>query len=229
MNPAQIESTIAGLKYNVKSGFNQAREWKATYDKSLKNLLKSWRMIDDEDEVAKMAWETVQDHYHWMMIDSEDIDVYSTIGELVVPAKTYSTKKGVEKTKPEERVPAHFTEKGQYLGRVSEMGAEPIVYPLVITITPRHFDFNGVGKTLEDCFILKEKDDYLLEGKFATADIHRSQMKEFRAKKREMKKEERKNPEAGAIAVSIPAPIMKRKKPVVAPVVEELDEEDEDE
>lgn len=223
MNPAQIESTIAGLKYNVKSGFNQAREWKATYDKSLKNLLKSWRMIDDEDEVAEMAWETVQDHYHWMQIDSEDIDVYSTIGELVVPEKTYTTKKGVEKTKPEERVPAHFTQKGQYLGRVSEMGAEPIVYPLVITITPRHFDFNGVGKTLEDCFVLKEKDDYLLEGKFATADIHRSEMKEFRAKKREMKKEERKNPEAGAIAVSIPAPIMKRKKPVVAPI-EELDE-----
>ena len=223
MNPAQIESTIAGLKYNVKSGFNQAREWKATYDKSLKNLLKSWRMIDDEDEVAEMAWETVQDHYHWMQIDSEDIDVYSTIGELVVPEKTYTTKKGVEKTKPEERVPAHFTQKGQYLGRVSEMGAEPIVYPLVNTITPRHFDFNGVGKTLEDCFVLKEKDDYLPEGKFATADIHRSEMKEFRAKKREMKKEERKNPEAGAIAVSIPAPIMKRKKPVVAPI-EELDE-----
>lgn len=216
MNP-QIESTINGLKYNVKVGFNKAEQWNASYNKALKNLLKSWKEIEDyidsdEPIVEPMAWETVQDHPHWKVIDSEVLDMYSKIGVLVIAEKTYTTKKGITKTTPEQTVPAHYTQKGQYLGRVSDMGTEPVVYPIAISITPRHFKYVGVGKTLEDCFELKDESKFLTEGKFLTADIHRSEMKEFRAKKREEKK-------AQAIA-----PI-KRVKPKVAPAVEELDDE----
>jgi hypothetical protein len=75
---------------------------------------------------------------------------------MTIPAKTYKNKKGEEKTTPEQKIPAHYTAGGAYLGRVSALGEAPISYKIDIQITPTHFEFVGLGKTLKDCFGLKK-------------------------------------------------------------------------
>jgi hypothetical protein len=208
------DSLINGLKSNVARGFGIAEFWENTYKKkALPNLLKSWRMIDDGDAVSEMAWETVSSYTHYQKVDSEDIGLLSVIKMMVIPARTYKNKKGETKTTPEQQVPAHYTHDGDYIGRVSEEGEHPKNYQMYLQITKRHFEFSGVGKTLEECFSLIHDgdDDETIE--FKTKDITKAERKAIKEY-------------AKAHMVAIATARLKGKKPVVAPV-EELDEEDE--
>jgi hypothetical protein len=208
------DSLINGLKSNVARGFGIAEFWENTYKKkALPNLLKSWRMIDDGDAVSEMAWETVNAYTHYQKVDSEDIGIYSKIKMMVIPARTYKNKKGEEKTTAEQQVPAHYTHDGDYIGRVSDLGDERISYKMYIQITKRHFEFWRVGETLEDCFWVRDKDEFEKDGEFKTKDITKAERKAIKEAEK-------------ASAVARATAVIKRKKPVVAPV-EELDEEDE--
>ena len=169
------EDMIIGLKSNCKKGYAIAEFWERTYDRALLNLLKSWRMIDDKEAVAEMAWSTVSAYTHYTAIQSKDIGIYSEIRDMIIPERTYTTKKGEVKTKPEEKVPAHYTKDGDYLNRVSVLGAEPISYVMELQITRTHFEFSEVGRTLRDCFKLKEL--FSDEAEFKTKDISKAERK----------------------------------------------------
>jgi hypothetical protein len=172
------ESLISGLKSSVKKGYSLADFWEGTYNKALYNLLKSWNAIVAESGdakhpiVAEMAWDTVRHYTHYTAIQSKNIGVYSKIGVMTIPSKTYTTKKGVVKTTPEEQVPAHYTQGGDYINRVSVLGEEPVSYTMELQITPTHFEFVGLGKTLRDCFGLKK--DFSDEGEFKVKDISKA-------------------------------------------------------
>jgi hypothetical protein len=157
------DETIFGLKANVKRGFSLADFWMGSYKETIALTLQSWKMIEDAGldmaPVVEMAWLAVQQFKHYREVDSAAIGKMSVIRDMVIPAKTYTTKKGVEKTKPEERVPSHFTAGGTYLGRVSALGAEPISYRIELQITPAHFKFVCVNTTLAGCFLLKADAD----------------------------------------------------------------------
>jgi len=170
------EETIIGLKTNCKKGFSLAEFWLNTYNKAHKNLLKSWKLIDDIDAIAPIAWDTVMAFTHYQTVESEDIGIMSVIKDMVIPEKTYKNKKGETKTKAEEHIPAHYTKDGQYLGRVSLLGEEPISYTIKLRITPTRFNFTNVGDTLESCFELKSKEEFE-EGEIKTKDITKTQRK----------------------------------------------------
>ena len=176
---------IIGLKTNVKRGFGLAEFWETTYKKTVPNLLKSWKTIvaesgdDKHPAVAEMAWETVRGYNHFQTVDSKDIGVFSTIGVMTIPSKTYETKKGVVKTTPEEKVPSHYTRDGDFLGRVSALGEQPISYKMYLHISSRHFEFARVGNTIESCFQLKEDFE---EGEFKSKDISKAERKAEKAK-----------------------------------------------
>jgi hypothetical protein len=181
------DSLINGLKSNVARGFGIAEFWENTYKKkALPNLLKSWKAIcaesgdDTHPIVEEMAWETVNAYTHYQRVDSEDIGLLSIIKMMVIPARTYKNKKGETKTTPEQQVPAHYTHDGDYIGRVSEEGEHPKNYQMNLQITKRHFEFSGVGKTLEDCFSLIHDgdDDETIE--FKTKDITKAERKEIK-------------------------------------------------
>ena len=154
------EETIIALKANIKRGFALADFWEGAYMDTLKLTLASWKMLEtagaDMDAVEEMAWAAVQRFSHYSSTTSTTIDHVSVIRDMVIPSTTYTTRKGVEKTKPEERIPSHYTQSGQFLGRVSALGEHPIPYEINLLITPTHFKFVGVATTLEGCFALKE-------------------------------------------------------------------------
>lgn len=172
---------IIGLKTNVKRGFGLAEFWEATYKKTVPNLLKSWKTIvaesgdDKHPAVAEMAWETVRGFHHFQTVDSKDIGVLSTIGMMTIPSKTYETKKGVVKTTPEQNIPSHYTRDGDYLGRVSALGEQPISYKMRLHITGNHFEFARVGNTIEECFQLKA--DFEEGVAFKSKDISKAERK----------------------------------------------------
>jgi hypothetical protein len=144
---------IIGLKSSVKRGFGLAEFWETSYKKTIPMLLQSWKLMEVEDgamesnlflKIEAMAWEVVQHYPHYKKVDSKDIGVFSTIGVKTIPAQTYETKKGVVKTTPEQKIPAHYTRGGDYLGRVSELGEKPISYKMYLHITPQHFVFGNI-------------------------------------------------------------------------------------
>jgi hypothetical protein len=172
------ESLIGGLKSSVKRGYNLAEFWEGAYNKALSNLLKSWNAIvaesgdDKHPVVAEMVWDTVRHYTHYTAIQSKDISVFSKIGVMTIPAKTYKNKKGEEKTTPEQKIPAHYTQGGEYINRVSVLGEAPVSYVMELQITPTHFEFIGVGRTLRDCFGLKKH--FSDECEFKTKDISKA-------------------------------------------------------
>ena len=185
MNPS-VESTIIGLKSNVARGFSIAEFWEKTYKQTVSNLFKSWKTIvaesgdDNHPAVEEMAWETISAFKHYQTIDSEDIGLLSVIKMMTIPARTYKNKKGETKTTPEQQVPAHYTHDGDYIGRVSDEGDHPKNYQMKLQITKRHFEFSGVGETLEECFSFKSRGDYDEEGEYATKDITKAERKEIK-------------------------------------------------
>lgn len=181
---------IIGLKSNVKRGFGLAEFWETTYKKTVPTLLKSWKAIcdvsgdDTHPEVEEMVWETIKGYTHYQTVDSEKIGILSTIGEMTIPASTYKNKKGEVKTTPEQKVPAHYTYYGDYLGRVSALGNQPISYKMRVQITPIHFEFARVGNTLESCFQLKADLPPLEDsGAFKSKDISKAERKAEKAEK----------------------------------------------
>lgn len=163
-----MEDTIIGLKTNVKRGFSLAEFWETSYGGVLKTTLTSWKMMEDAglpmEPIIPLVWAEATRIRRYREVESSTIGLMSKIGEMVIPAKTYTTKKGVEKTTPEQRVPAHYSQGGKYLGRVSDLGTEPISYRIDLQITPKHFKFIGIGETIEGCFELKTLEE------LATAD-----------------------------------------------------------
>ena len=149
------EGMINGLKSHVRKGYSLAEFWGTSYKKSLTIHLRAWKMIEDKEEVSKLAWETVGHYAHYLTIDSSRLGFFSKIGEMTIPEKTYTNKKGITKTTPQQIIPAHYTNEGHYIGRVSMLGNEPISYRMELQITPQHFDFIEVGETLESSFQLK--------------------------------------------------------------------------
>ena len=175
---------IIGLKTNVKRGFGLAEFWEATYKKTVPLLLQSWKTIvaesgdDKPTTVIAMAWEVVHQYTHYQVVDSEKIGMLSHIEEMTIPAKTYKNKKGEVKTTPEQKVPAHYTYYGDYLGRVSALGEQPISYKMRVQITGIHFEFARVGNTLESCFQLKANLPRLEDsGAFKSKDISKAERK----------------------------------------------------
>jgi hypothetical protein len=178
---------IIGLKSNVKRGFGLAEFWGDLYKKTIPMLLQSWKLMEVEDgamesnlflKIEAMAWEVVQHYTHYKKVDSKDIGVFSTIGVKTIPAQTYETKKGVVKTTPEQKIPAHYTRGGDYLGRVSELGDHPISYKMYLHITPQHFLFGGI------CDVNK------IEGNFHLKSIAPQELGEVKSK--DISKAERK-------------------------------------
>jgi hypothetical protein len=178
---------IIGLKSNVKRGFGLAEFWETSYKKTIPMLLKSWKLMEVEDgamesnlflKIEAMAWEVVQHYTHYKTVESKDIGVFSTIGTMTIPAKTYKTKKGVEKTTPEQNIPAHYTRDGDYLGRVSALGEQPISYQMRLHITPRHFLFGGICdvNNIQQNFHLKLKGDQE-PGEVKSKDISKAERK----------------------------------------------------
>lgn len=149
------EDSIIGLKTNCKRGYNLAEFWQVSYKKSILMLLKSWSTMTDTKLIIEMAWETVGHYSHYQMVDSEALGIFSRINNMVIPEKTYTTKKGITKTIPEEIVSSHYTQEGDYIGRVINLGEKPISYKISLEITKEHFNFFMVGNTIEECFTLK--------------------------------------------------------------------------
>lgn len=180
---------IIGLKSNVKRGFGLAEFWETTYKKTVPTLLKSWKTIvaesgdDKHPAVAEMAWETVRGFQHYQTVDSKDIGIFSTMMMMTIPAKTYKNKKGEEKTTPEQKVPAHYTRDGDYLGRVSALGEQPISYKMRLHISTYSFEFARVGNTIESCFQLKADLPRLDDrSAFKSKDISKAERKAEKAK-----------------------------------------------
>jgi hypothetical protein len=146
---------VIGLKTNVARGFGLADMWRDNYNAVAAMLLDAWSHIEDPAVCEEQAWKIVDMTSHYQEINSALIGEFSIIKDMVIPAKTYTNKKGITKTKPEERVPAHYTHKDTYLGRVSSLGDKPIGYSINILITPEHFEFVGPNKTIARCFRLK--------------------------------------------------------------------------
>jgi hypothetical protein len=172
---------IIGLKSNVKRGFGLAEFWETSYKKTIPMLLESWKTIcevsgdDKPTTVMAMAWEVVHHYTHYQKVDSKDIGVFSTIGVMTIPAQTYKTKKGIEKTTPEQKIPAHYTRDGAYLGRVSALGEEPISYKMYLEITGNNFSFVRVGNTIEECFQLIK--DRPMSDEVKSKDISKAERK----------------------------------------------------
>jgi hypothetical protein len=176
---------IIGLKSNVKRGFGLAEFWETSYKKTIPMLLKSWKLMEVDgcveanllSKIEAMAWEVVQHYTHYKKVESKDIGVFSTIGVMTIPANTYKTKKGVEKTTPEQKIPAHYTRDGDYLGRVSALGEQPISYQMYLHITPRHFLFGGISdvNNIQQNFHLKA--DAMLVSEFKSKDISKAERK----------------------------------------------------
>jgi hypothetical protein len=210
---------IIGLKSNVKRGFGLAEFWETSYKKTIPMLLQSWETIcdvsgnDKPTTVMAMAWEVVQHYTHYQTVDSKDIGVLSTIGMMTIPAKTYETKKGVVKTTPEQNIPSHYTRDGDYLGRVSALGEQPISYKMRLHITGNHFQFARVGNTIESCFQLMP--NIKEGGEFKSKDISKAE--------RKASKEEAKPIEAKP---AVAKPAVKRPTAVKRPVLVDDDNSD---
>lgn len=176
------ENDIIGLKTNVKRGFSLADYWCSTYKKAEATIFKSWAHITDMEALEPLVWEVAGFYSHYKQVDSSLIGHYSTIKDMVIPAKTYTNKKGQTKTTPEERVPSHYSHYGgTYLGRVSDLGEEPISYPIELCISKRYFKFVGLGSTIEECFEALETEDkayshFLPQSK----DVPKAQLKALR-------------------------------------------------
>jgi hypothetical protein len=178
---------IIGLKSSVKRGFGLAEFWETSYKKTIPMLLQSWKLMEYEDGVMEsnldtkieaMAWEVLQHYTHYKKVDSKDIGVFSTIGVMTIPAQTYETKKGVVKTTTEQKIPAHYTRDGAYLGRVSALGKEPTSYKMYLHITPQHFLFGGICdvNNIEGNFHLKSRAPQEL-GEVKSKDISKAERK----------------------------------------------------
>lgn len=157
---ADIQHTIIGLKTNVKKGYGLADYWRGAFNSTITILLKSWDRTEHDRDIDDLMWGFVAIHPFYKTIDSGRIGKYSTIRDMIIPAKDYTTKKGVAKSKPEERVPSHYDHNGKFLGRVSKLGEEPVSYEMRLHITPKHFNCTkGIGETIESCFVLKDDID----------------------------------------------------------------------
>jgi len=151
------ENLIIGLKTNCAKGYNLAEFLGKCYQKSLRLLLKSWKFIEDKEKVSELAWEAVGHCSYYQLIDSFRIGILSRIGTMIIPESTYTNKKGITKTIPEQIVPAHYTKQGTYIGRVTALGDKPISYKMYLEITPEHFKFLKLDYKLEDCFGIKNE------------------------------------------------------------------------
>jgi hypothetical protein len=175
------ENDIIGLKTNVKRGFSLADYWCSTYKKAEATIFKSWAHITDMEALEPLVWEVAGFYSHYKEVDSSIIGWHSKIRDMIIPAKTYTNKKGETKITPEQRVPAHYTVGGKYLGRVSDLGDEPITYPIELRICKRYYKFIGLGSTIEACFEPLETEDkahsVLLP---ETKDVSKSELKALR-------------------------------------------------
>ena len=152
------QDDMIGIKANCAKGYRLADFWADVSNKSVKLLLKSWKFIEDKEKVSELAWQAVGHYSHYQLIDSFRIGVLSHIGTMIIPESTYTNKKGITKTIPEQIVPAHYTKEGTYIGRVERLGDKPLSYPMHLEITPEHFEFLKLDDyKLEDCFTIKNK------------------------------------------------------------------------
>ena len=141
---------VIGLKSNIKRGFGLANHWRDNYAEAVDMLVKSWSCIEGDatSMIEPMAWKVVETYPFFIHYKERSI-----IKDMVIPANTYTNKKGITKTKPEERVPAHYTQDDMYIGRVSIMGEEPILYKVKARITRDNCVFNkSDGSHITDYF-----------------------------------------------------------------------------
>jgi len=150
-----MEQQLMAVKSNCAKGYSLASHWSSCYEKSIRLLLESWKLME-HDDVEILFWDAVEITPVYKTVDSSVMGIYSVIGLMVIPEKTYTNKKGITKTTPLESVPSHYTQDGEFIGRVSVLGEKPISYPMGLRITSKQFKFVKVGTTLEDCVELKE-------------------------------------------------------------------------
>ena len=142
------DKLINGLKSNVKRGFGIADMWRDNYVDAVEMLVESWKHIEDKSIIEPMAWKVVETYPFFIQYKE-----HSIIKDMVIPAKTYTNKKGITKTKPEEKVPAHYTKGNEkYLGRVSNLGEQPITYKVKARITRDNCVFVEGGDSITNYF-----------------------------------------------------------------------------
>jgi hypothetical protein len=150
---------VIGLKTNCSRGYSLANYWQETYEKTLTTLVKSWSVVEDTSLIEPLIWETLNSGPRIStVINSSSIGVYSTIRDMIIEARDYTTKKGVVKHKPEERIPSHYATNGKFLGRVSALGDKPISFEMKLGITDDHFKVKANLKGITvfaDCFEVK--------------------------------------------------------------------------
>jgi len=149
----QMQQMEIGLKTEIKrqSGLKEWEEAKGVY--ANKHLLTAWKTMltisGMEDKVEELVWDFVKSSKQpfWKKEKSGCFGIYSTIGE-------YTNKKG-------EKSLAHYTENGNYLGSVRNLGKEPVSYWGNFRITKERFelDLEKLAKAplvqgaLETCFV----------------------------------------------------------------------------
>jgi hypothetical protein len=143
----------------LRRAYAAANYWERGFQTTRRHLLESWALITDAAGLEPRVWKFVDDQPHYKAVSSGMIGVYSVIKPMTVEGRTYTNKKGITKTSSDETFPAHFTEGGTYIGRVSALGEEPIPYPIDVRITPHHFRFAGVGQSIAECFEPREDVD----------------------------------------------------------------------
>ena len=156
----RLTTQSIALKSNCARGFAQAEAWQAIYTQTIAQTLKAWRRIPDLADVEPLAWEAATTFTHYKSCMSDLLGVYSTIRDMVIPAQTYTNKKGITKTIPEQRIPSHYSESGDFIGRVSTLGPEPRPYPIRISITTKTCKFVKVGFSVADCFEVLSCEEY---------------------------------------------------------------------
>lgn len=133
---AENENMIVGLKTQVKRQVG-LKNWNGDMaDYNMSVLMKTWFKLycidgeaDDNTILIEDIWNYVEGlplgAAVWKKMESSSLGMYSVIGE-------YISKKGVKSL-------AHYTENGNYLGSVKNMGDKPVSYQGNFKVTRDRF------------------------------------------------------------------------------------------
>jgi len=204
-------------------GWGVVAYYKDAWEQTENHLLTAWKMLEPE-QAEQLVWEYLKNRKMplWIQVDSGELGYFSILTKRGVPESTYTTKKGITKTKKAYEETIHRTQHGEYLGTDSLLGSKPISYPIRIPVSHEYCRFTGLGDTLADCFqlevhLLHDFDRSTITHK----DVPRGERKNMRRVVRAKKAEPGEPKEE-------PKPIVKKPRFKI-PIEKEEEEEEEEE
>ena len=162
-------------------GWGVVAYYKDAWEQTENHLLTAWKMWESVSFYDFLIWDYIKTRKQplWIQVESGELGIFSILTKHTVAESTYTTKKGITRTKKAYEETIHRTVHGEYLGTDALLGSKPISYPIRIPVSPTYCKLVELGDTLADCFeldMLKEIDRSTITHK----DVPRTERKNMR-------------------------------------------------